>query len=160
MLSTTTFKALRKEGVGSKSKHTEIVTKEEENKLWESGVLGLATTPKALLRAVFYYNGKNFCLRGGAEHRGLRISQFSRYSEPSHHYIYTENSSKNQQGGFAQLRIENKTVPIYYSNASAGERCQVQVLDTYLSNLPEEVKEKDFFYARPLPAIPTDCTRP
>ena len=48
------FKALRKEGVGSDSKHTEIKTYEEEIKLWESGILSLATTPKALLRAVFF----------------------------------------------------------------------------------------------------------
>ena len=52
------FKALRKEGVGNDSKHTEIITKEEENKLWESGVLGLATSPKALLRAFFFYNAR------------------------------------------------------------------------------------------------------
>ena len=68
------FKALRKEGVGSDSKHTEVITKEEENKLWKSGILGLATSPKALLRAVFFYNGKTFCLRGSAEHRCLHLS--------------------------------------------------------------------------------------
>ena len=56
------FKELTKEGVGSESKHTEIITKDEENLLWASGVLGL-DTPKSLLNTVFYYNGKNFCLR-------------------------------------------------------------------------------------------------
>ena len=97
------FKVLRKKGVGSDSKHSEIITKKEENKLWESGILGLATSPKALLRAAFY-NGKNFRSRGGAKHRCLELSQFIHYSEPDHHYnIYTENSSKNRQGGFAQL---------------------------------------------------------
>ena len=80
------FKSLRKECVGSDSKHTEIITKDEENKLWVSGVLGLATTSKALLRAVFFYNGTNFCLRGEQEHRNLKLSQFKRYKEPSHHY--------------------------------------------------------------------------
>ena len=153
------FKALRKEGVGNDSKHTEIITKEEENKLWESGVLGLATSPKALLRAVFFYNGKNFCLRGGAEHRCLKLSQFTCCSEPDHHYIYTENSSKNRQGGFAQLRVENKVVPIF-ANSSAGDRCHVHILDTYISKLPEEVKGRDFFYARPLPAVPVDPKKP
>ena len=138
------FKALRKEGVGSDSIHTEIITKEEENKLWVSGVLGLATTPKALLRAVFFYNGKNFCLRRGQEHRNLKLSSFKRYEEPSHHYAYTENSSKNRQGGFAQLRVENKVVPIF-SNSSAEDRCHVHILDEYISKLPAEVKEKDFF---------------
>ena len=139
--------------------NTQIITKEEENELWESGILGLATSPKALLRAVFFYNGKNFCLRGGTEHRDLKLSQFTRCSDPDNHYIYTENSSKNRQGGFAQLRIENKVVPIF-ANSSIGDRCHVHILDTYISKLPEEVKEKDFFYARPLHAIPTDPKKP
>ena len=34
--------------------------------LWESGVINL-DTPTGLLHVVFFYNGKNFCLRGGAE---------------------------------------------------------------------------------------------
>jgi len=52
-----TFKKLRAEGIGCNSKHTETLSKEEENKLWDSGVLG-TSTPQALLRAVFYLNGK------------------------------------------------------------------------------------------------------
>lgn len=32
-------------------------------------------TPQGLLNCVFFLNGKNFCLRGGAEHRDLKISQ-------------------------------------------------------------------------------------
>jgi len=50
-----TFKKLCAEGVGCNSKHTETLSKEEENKLWDSGVLG-TSTPQALLRAVFYLN--------------------------------------------------------------------------------------------------------
>jgi len=44
-----------------------------------------------LFRAVFYYNGKNFVLRGGQEHRELQISQIVRFTN---RYEYTENSSK------------------------------------------------------------------
>ena len=33
-------------------------------------------TPKQLLNTVFFYVGKIFCLRGGVEQRGLKISQF------------------------------------------------------------------------------------
>lgn len=58
-------------GVRAETKRTPIITKEEENSLWDQGVLG-AETPESLLRAVFYYNGKNFCLRGGSKHRNLR----------------------------------------------------------------------------------------
>ena len=82
-----TFKKLRAEGIGCNSKHTETLSKEEENKLWDSGVLG-TSTPQALLRAVFYLNGKNFCLRGRQEHRNLQLSQ--RFHNPDKN-IYTEN---------------------------------------------------------------------
>ena len=149
------FKSLRKEGVGCNSKHAEIITKEEESMLWGSNVINLSH-PKGLLRAVFYYNGKNFCLRGGVEHRYLKLSQFTRYSD---HYIYTENASKNRQGGLAQLRMENKTVPIY-SRDDAGERCHVHILDKYIQKLPEEVIKQDYFYARPLLKVPSDPNEP
>ncbi len=64
------FKQLRKEGVGSESKHSEIITKDNENQLWAANVLGFVS-PTALLQSVFFYNEKKFCLRGGQEHREL-----------------------------------------------------------------------------------------
>ena len=44
--------------------HTEVISKEEENQLWETNAMGLDNS-KALLRAVFYLNGWNFVIRGG-----------------------------------------------------------------------------------------------
>ena len=61
------FRYLRVKGIGSQSKATEAFTKEEEELLCGSGALS-TDTPKGLLRAVFFLNGKNFCLRGGEEH--------------------------------------------------------------------------------------------
>ena len=51
----------REEGVGSESRATEALTKEDELKLWDSGVLS-PSTPRGLLNAVFFLNGKNFAL--------------------------------------------------------------------------------------------------
>ena len=141
------FKKLREEGVGADAKHTATITIEEENLLWSKGVLN-TTTPRGLLRAVFFYNGKNFVLHGGQEHRNLQISQLSRLYCPDR-YVYMENSSKNRAGGLAQLRLEHKTVPIY-SVPSAGERCHVRLLDLYLSKLSASAKEKDNFYCQPV----------
>ena len=45
-------------GVGSESKSADVFTKDDEEKLWSSGVL------------------KMFCLRGGEEHHHLKLSQF------------------------------------------------------------------------------------
>ena len=105
------FRELRSSGVGSDTKSAEVITKDEEAQLWEKGLLGTNST-KALFRAVFFLNGRNFCLRGGDEHRRLKLSQIKRYNAPDC-YVYTENSSKNRSGGMAQMRVAHKVAPIY-----------------------------------------------
>ena len=68
------FHKLHSEGTGVKTKYAEILQKENEEKLWTSGAMGL-TTPRALQNAAFFIAGKMFCLCGGEEHRSLKISQ-------------------------------------------------------------------------------------
>ena len=62
-------------------------------------------------------NGKIFVLRGGAEHRSLKISQIVIVFFPSEreitlsqseHYNYKENCSKKRAGGFNQLNVPNR----------------------------------------------------
>ena len=71
------FHQLHSDGVGTRPIRSEIIRQEEEEILWNSGVLGNGS-PKQLLNAMFYYCGLNFCLRGGDEHRSLKVSQFER----------------------------------------------------------------------------------
>ena len=71
---------LHSQGIGRNAKHAERISANEENQLWESGVLN-TPTPKGLQNAVFYAIGKIFCLRGGQEHRALRLSQLQRDGE-------------------------------------------------------------------------------
>ena len=52
--------------LNSKVWYVRVLTEEDEEKLWESGVLGTAY-PKALQNAVFHTIGKGFSLRGGTE---------------------------------------------------------------------------------------------
>ncbi len=144
------YRKLRADGIGAQKRSTEVFTKEDENKLWQCGVLGVQD-PTSLLRAVFFNNGKTFCLRGGEEHRNLRLSQFK------NGYSYTENASKNRSGGLAQLRIKNKTVEIF-ANAEAGDRCHCRLLDLYISKLPMEATEKDLFYVRPVETVRNEST--
>ena len=70
-------KQLRKDGIGASVKHASIITPEEDI-LLEKGIYA----PKPLVRAVFYYVGKAFCLRGGMEQRSLKPSQFVRGYNP------------------------------------------------------------------------------
>ena len=101
-------------------KHAEVISKNDEQRLWESGVMGV-DDPKALQNAVFYTVGKMLCLRGGVEHLALKLSQLQRKTQPDH-YVYTENVSKNRNGSFKQLHVQSKTVPVY-ACPEAGVKC-------------------------------------
>ena len=149
------FQALHSEGVGAVVKHAPLITKEEESLLWKRGILG-DHTPLALVRTVFFMNGKNLCLRGGKEHRDLKLSQFVKCSD---HYKYVENGSKTFRGGVSDLRRENKIVR-QYRCPHAGVACHVYLLDTSIAKLPASAKSKDNFYFTPLTKIPADPKQP
>ena len=79
-------------------------------------VLHSHLAPQGLLNCVFFLNGKNFCLRRGAEHRDLKISQLKRSvvkltGKHAVRYTYTEHVSKNRAGGLKQIKQANKTAP-------------------------------------------------
>ncbi len=139
---------------------------DEEQRLWESGVLS-CDSPASLVHAVFYYNGLNFVLRGGQEHRDLKISQFTFCNVPDpdnpgqsiNCVQYSEHGSKNRPGGRHQLNLENKTV-VQYARPEVGERCHVYLLQLYLSKLPEATFQRDVFYMKPRSRIPDSACDP
>ena len=146
---------MRMRGVGAESMQTEAFSKSDEEKLWNTGVLG-CDNPTSLLHAVFYLNGRNFCLCGGEEQRNLKIGQFKRLQNPDR-YVYTENASKNRTEGLKQMRVKNKSVPIM-AVPESGTRCHVFILDTYLGKLSPEAIEKDNFYVQPVSTF--DVSKP
>ena len=62
------YRELHEKGIGATRKQAKIASKEEEQGLWESGILG-AQSPLAPLNSMFFYNGLYFVLHGGEEHR-------------------------------------------------------------------------------------------
>ena len=147
---------LRQAGVGAEVKHAPVISAEEEDQLWRLGAVGI-DSPKALLRAVFFYVGKTFCLRGGQEQRELRPSQFTRLRDPDH-YQYIENGSKNHTGSFGK-KDANKVVRIC-ADRDAEPRCLVFLLDLYFSKLPADPKSLPAFYMKPLSKAPVDPHQP
>ena len=127
------MKSLWSSGVGVKSKYAEVITSDKEDQLWERNFLNV-DTPLGLLQCVFFYNWKCFCLRGGQQHRDLKLSQLVRCQKPDR-YEYNENTSKNHEDGLLELRLEHKSVPVF-TNPSAGSRCHVFLLDLYIRKLP------------------------
>ena len=67
------MKRLPRMGVGSKTRH--VLTKEEEEQLWNYGVL-CDKNPKQLLNTAFLMIGI-FALGNGEEHRQLRVGKCS-----------------------------------------------------------------------------------
>ena len=156
------YRRLHAAGIGATVKKTEPLTSGDEDRLWRSGVLDPAS-PQGLLNRIFFLNGRNFCLRGGVEHRYLKLSQFKRevvMVEEKHlvRYSYTEHGSKNRSGGLKQLNQDNKLVHQYESNDT--DRCHVLLLDKYISKLPHNAKEKDVFYFKPKSVMPHDESAP
>uniref|UniRef100_A0A1X7TUJ9 ZMYM2-like/QRICH1 C-terminal domain-containing protein n=1 Tax=Amphimedon queenslandica TaxID=400682 RepID=A0A1X7TUJ9_AMPQE len=144
------FHRLHQKDIGAETRQTETLSKDDENILWDTKVLDI-TTPAGLLNCVFFYNGKNLCLRGGDEHRQLKFSQL-RHGVQKICYIYTEHGSKNRSGGLGQLHIENKVVH-HFEVPEAGSRDYVKILDLYLSKLPKEAIAKDNFYVCPVSVL-------
>ena len=156
------YRKLHSAGIGTSVRKTEVLDDEDEEKLWASGVLN-PDTPQGLLNCVFFLNGKNFCLRGGIEHRELKLSQFTREvvtvnGKKLVRYTYTECGSKNRSGGLKQLNQVNKIVHQYESEDIP--RCHVLLLDKYFAKLPAEAKAKDIFYMKPKTAQPKDPCAP
>ena len=89
-----------------KERQAEPITVEEENKLWEKGVLG-ESDPQTLLDTVVFLSGIHFAHRSGQEHRSLKLSQFELQTDEdgSLFLLYTENTSKNNQRGLSHRKL-------------------------------------------------------
>ena len=86
------------------------LTPENEELLWEKGLLG-DSTPQALLDTMIFYNGIYFALRSGDDHRQLRFnSSHVEKSEERPYIKYVEDVSKNRPGGIKRRKIKPKIV--------------------------------------------------
>ena len=145
---------LHSEGVGAFKKTAAVISFDDEQLLWDAGLLGL-DDPKILFNTVFFYVGLHFCLRVGQEYRDLSLNQFKHslincdiYTEDTH-YEYTEFISKNNLHKFKDIHAKNKVVKAFATVDS--NRCIVKILDKYLSLLPPKPKA---FYLRPVKSVP------
>ena len=63
-------------GLGVQTRKASITTTEEEEALWEAGVLNTRSGP-GILNAISFKIGLHFALRGGAERYNLKTTNFS-----------------------------------------------------------------------------------
>ena len=107
------MKRLQRTGCGSKTRKAEPLTEDEEEILWQIGLLG-KYSPQALVDTMLFMNGIYFALRSGKEHRQLRADpcQITAHERPSTHpYLkYVEDVSKNRPGGLKGRKSQPKIV--------------------------------------------------
>jgi hypothetical protein len=136
------MKSLARKGIGIEKRSADVITELQEYILWEKGVLG-SDRPQQLLDTMLYLFGLHFALHAGKEHRNLRLGQYSQISlhtaESGPEYlIYTEDTSKTNQGGLTHRKIARKVTQAY-ANALQPERCPVQLYRKYI-NLRQVIK--------------------
>lgn len=139
-------------GLGIKRRQAEIITVEEEELMWEMGVLG-TDNPEKLLYTLFYLNGLNFALRAVKEHHNLRVGEFSQFQimtdkDGTEYLRYTEDVSKCNAGGIDHRKVMPKVVDAY-SNPNK-DRCVITIYRKYLAHCPAEGVRPDALYLRPL----------
>ena len=96
------MKRLQAVGLGTGQRKAEVISFEDEELMWEKGILGDDNPQSLLDTMMLFMNGLYFALRGGKEHRQLRHhpSQIKLIEKPGEraYLIYKEDVSKNHQG--------------------------------------------------------------
>lgn len=122
--------------------------------MWDTGVLG-DSTPKQLVDTLLYMLGVHLALWAVKEHKALRVgprSQFAlKFDQKGQKYYleYTEDSSKNNQGGLEYRKVTKK-VSLAYENVDEPEKCVVHLYRKYMSLRPTDAKCPEDLYWRPL----------
>ena len=143
---------LRSKGVDVLHKRAEVITVEMENKFWTIGVVGFHS-PKALLNAISYHNGKKIHATRLSRASGTEIfPDCSRIPAQQVHLLRAW-IKKSPQGGISDTSDGKVVTIVHFPNQS---RCHVALLDLYLSKVPPECITNDSkFYLQSLPFAPT-----
>ena len=113
------------------------------------GIL-VTSDPQTLLRTIFWLIRVNFGLRGGQEHRNLKLSNFTfkQDSDGRDYILYTECISKAYTGGLKHMHVQPHSTRAYAIPIDQTQ-CIFTIMRKYIS-LCEETSLSESFYLRPL----------
>ena len=145
------------QGIGMTCRRAELLSFDEENRLWNESILG-EENPDQLRCTVLFLLGMNVGLHVGDEQFNLRRHspqlpsqlQFRKNKQGVRCLVYQEDSTtKTNDGGLNSMRKERKIVWIYPS--ANTDWCPVCIIDKYCSLLPPvRLNRKPNFYLRSL----------
>ena len=109
------MKRLTNIGVGSTVKQAEPLCEDQEQKLWNLGLLG-EDSSSVLLNTMVFLVGKNFSLRSGREHRSLKLSQLTLVpgtDDSRKSWSMLSFGEKNNLGGSKHRNVRQKRIEHY-----------------------------------------------
>jgi hypothetical protein len=128
------------------TKRAKQITIDDEDKLWNTGLLG-SGSPKQLQQTIIFLMGIHLGLRASTEHKQLTFGNNSQLrletKDEQETLVYTETVSKNKNFGLKQSRMEPKVVRIL-PNTARPERCLVSLYKKYLSHRPPTESDGPF----------------
>ncbi|CAC5385130.1 unnamed protein product [Mytilus coruscus] len=124
------------EGLGANTrKQADVISVDEETSLYDKGILGV-DNPQQLLDTLLYLCGLHFALRGGTEHRRLRLNSnpqiigpFQYKDAKLRYLLYKEDVSKANAGGLKHRKVVPKCVRAF-ENQENRNKCTVKRLCT------------------------------
>ncbi|CAG2230932.1 unnamed protein product [Mytilus edulis] len=117
------------EGLGANTrKQADVISVDEETSLYDKGILGV-DNPQQLLDTLLYLCGLHFALRGGTEHRRLRLNSNPQITGPFQdkdaklrYLLYKEDVSKANAGGLKHRKVVPKCVRAF-ENPENRNKC-------------------------------------
>ena len=146
---------LRSEGVGLEMKQADLITEEEETRLWDLNILG-DSSPQQLVDTVTYCTCVDYISNLWA-YRRLCVDQLQLH-EPNDKpafIVYHETISEANSGGLAQCKLKPKRVE-HFASIAYPKKCFVHMYKKYRSLCPAE-SPADAFYLIPLRKPRPDC---
>lgn len=126
---------------------SEPISFDDENTLFESGILG-STTTKHVLNTALYLLAVHTSVRGGAELRNLRAGENSQFRLEFHEgkevLIYKETKAKNYQGNAKSLRKNPPPECLIHHNEN-HDRCCVCFYKKLINGRPKDCQSNALF---------------
>ena len=141
--------SLREQGKGKMKRKADSISDEDEEAMWESGVLG-HSSPKSLNQTIFFQISQHFGTRGCQEHHQINMEDLKIVSNPitgEVEYVeWVEGITKTRQGGLIkqQRRLPQRMFAV------GGPKCPMVILQKIISKRPEELKARGPLYLTPL----------
>ena len=131
------------------TKQASLITDEDEDQLWDSGVINL-TSGCGLANGAYFYNNLNFGLRAVDEHHNLTREQMKIVTNNDgqiEKIVYAGLLNKQFQGGRRTLKQKPKSCTFYAQ--PTNPRCPGKIIKAYMDMLERDCPEDNAYYKRP-----------